>query len=247
MNPPLAILFEDDHVLAIAKPAGQFPLGVWAPPGETTLESAVRSHLDPSNPSQAYLGIVHRLDRPTSGVLIWAKTPKAARRISHQFEARRVIKEYWAVVAPRFEGAMVARQAKSDFFPRDPLSRESWVDSITRPDRTGTVRVVPHLTHGAREAITEVSAGTPISVPEGSVWLRMWPLTGRAHQLRVQAAARGIPILGDSLYGSDRSFEPPNTIALHALRLQVRHPISGAELVITAPVPDRWAAQRIVL
>src|SRR5215469_13793760 len=98
MGPSLVILYEDSDCLAVAKPAGQFTLGHWAPPGELTLESAVRRHLKPDDPDSVYLGIVHRLDRPTSGVLLWAKTPKAARRLSAQFERRRVVKEYWAIV-----------------------------------------------------------------------------------------------------------------------------------------------------
>ena len=72
--------------------------GPWAPPGEQTLEQEVREYLDPADPSSVYLGIVHRLDRPVSGLLVWAKTAKSARRLSQQFERRRVEKEYWAIV-----------------------------------------------------------------------------------------------------------------------------------------------------
>jgi 23S rRNA pseudouridine1911/1915/1917 synthase len=241
----LAILYEDDHCLALAKLAGQFPLGVWSPPGETTLEAAVRSHLCASNPREVYLGIVHRLDRATSGVLIWAKTPKAARRLSGQFEARRVIKEYWAIVERETSRPQTADQSAPSVVPREPIATETWVDSVTRPDRAGVVRIVPRSTKGAREAVTRVAAGTAVSLPEGCAWLRLWPQTGRAHQLRVQTAARGMPILGDSIYGSSRPFQPPGGIALHAYRLEVRHPITGADLILTAPVPPAWAVQGI--
>src|SRR5262245_41947264 len=98
MPSSLTILYEDSHCLAVAKPAGQFSQGGWAPPGEMTLEQAIRGYLNAGDPASVYLGIVHRLDRPTSGVLLWAKTPKAARRLSSQFERRRVVKEYWAIV-----------------------------------------------------------------------------------------------------------------------------------------------------
>lgn len=98
MGEPLRVLFEDEHCLAIVKPPGQFVQGSWAPPGESTLEQVVRRHLDPHDPSSVYLGIVHRLDRPVSGVLIWAKTAKAARRLSSQFQRWRAGKEYWAIV-----------------------------------------------------------------------------------------------------------------------------------------------------
>lgn len=247
MNQPPVILFEDEHCLAVAKPAGQFPLGDWAPPGQTTLESAVRRHLDAANPQSVYLGIVHRLDRPTSGVLIWAKTPKAARRLSHQFESRSVRKEYWAIVARPSANETPGWPETAAPFPTEPLSRLTWIDWLSRPDRSGIVRVVPQLAPGAREAITEVSQGTAIALPLGTASLRMWPRTGRSHQLRVQSAARGMPILGDSLYGSDRALEPPGSIALHAYRLEVRHPVSGVELVLVAPLPAEWAAQGIIL
>jgi 23S rRNA pseudouridine1911/1915/1917 synthase len=77
---PLVVLYEDEHCLAVVKPPGQFTQGSWAPPDEITLETAVRQYLDPGDPASVYLGIVHRLDRPTSGLLIWAKTLKAAGR-----------------------------------------------------------------------------------------------------------------------------------------------------------------------
>ena len=98
MSDSLSILFEDAHCLALDKPAGQFVQGAWAPPGQQTLETAVRRYLDPAGPSSVYLGIVHRLDRPTSGVILWAKTEKAARRLASQFQNRRAVKEYWAIV-----------------------------------------------------------------------------------------------------------------------------------------------------
>jgi 23S rRNA pseudouridine1911/1915/1917 synthase len=246
VNQPLAILYEDEHCLAVAKPAGQFPLGDWAPSGETTLETAVRAHLDASNPHDVYLGIVHRLDRPTSGVLIWAKTPKSARRLSRQFEARRVMKEYRAIVTVRSEWPNASRESQPSSAPPGPLAKQIWVDWLTRPDRSGLVSVVPHESDGAREAITEVAASAAASLPKGCACLRLWPRTGRAHQLRVQAAARGMPILGDVVYGSGHSFLP-HAIALHAIRLQVRHPITGADLILTAPVPENWAALGITL
>ena len=98
MNHALVVLFEDEHCLAVSKPAGQFTQGTWAPPGEQTLEQAVRHYLGPADPASVYLGIVHRLDRPVSGVLVWAKNPRAARRLSTQFERRQAAKEYWAIV-----------------------------------------------------------------------------------------------------------------------------------------------------
>ncbi len=233
MSAALRILFEDEHCLALLKPAGQPVQGTWAPPGETTLEQDVRLHLSPAAPEAAYLGIVHRLDRPVSGVLIWAKTPKAARRLAGQFEKRAAVKEYWAVVEAQAPGPIDARAW--------PAPVDVWEDWLTaRTDDAGMIRVVPEATPGARPARTRVVVDASASFPDGLRWLRLWPETGRTHQLRVQAATRGMPIVGDSTYGSPRPFSPG--IALHARSLQVRHPSTSAPMTLLAPTPDSWAA-----
>jgi 23S rRNA pseudouridine1911/1915/1917 synthase len=225
------ILYEDADCLAVAKPAGQFTQGAWAPPGEVTLEAAIRRHIDPDRPDSVYLGIVHRLDRPTSGVLIWAKTARAARRLSLQFERRRVVKEYWALVQP---GATV------DAALATPGAEATWSDWLTRTARTGLARIVPPETPGARPAVTRVRREPAPMAPEGVAWLLLWPETGRTHQLRAQAAAWGLPILGDAEYGSDVPFGAPHAIALHARSLQVRHPTLQTPMTLVAPVPPDW-------
>ena len=230
MNLGLRILLEDEHCLAVVKPAGQFVQGVWAPPGEQTLEQAVRAYLDPSDPASVYLGIVHRLDRPVSGVLIWAKTAKAARRLSMQFERRRVLKEYWAIVEET---------------GTPPVEEGTWTDWLTAPGVSGVVQAVPAGTLGARQAVTRFQFDQAKQVPSGWRWLRLWPETGRTHQLRIQSAARGMPILGDAPYGSVTAF--PQGIALHARTLRVRHPMLQTPLELTAPLPACWAEQGIIL
>jgi 23S rRNA pseudouridine1911/1915/1917 synthase len=254
MDPPLAILYEDSDCLAVAKPAGQFTQGTWAPPGETTLEEAVRRYLDAGDPASVYLGMVHRLDRPTSGVLLWAKTPKAARRLSAQFERRRVVKEYWAIVelGPSQSQSQPGRAEDDDTvrslgepgacsgleWASPPLA--TWCDWLTRPSETGLARVVAPETPGARPAVTRVRRQPAPALPPGQAWLRLWPQTGRTHQLRAQAAARGLPILGDAAYGSTASFGTEHAIALHARSLEVRHPIRQTPMTLVAPLPDAW-------
>jgi 23S rRNA pseudouridine1911/1915/1917 synthase len=223
-----AVIFEDPHCLAVIKPAGQFTQGTWAPEGEITLETAVRTYLDPSNPAAVYLGIVHRLDRPTSGVLIWAKTPKAARRLSSQFERRIAIKEYWAIVESHAGAA-----ANED-------REQVWSDWLTRADARGVVQCVPAGHRGAREAVTEVRFESAAVIPSGFHWLRLWPKTGRTHQLRVQATRRGWPILGDALYGAAPRSTMVEKIALHARSLQIHHPVTGSLMTLVAPVPEWW-------
>jgi 23S rRNA pseudouridine1911/1915/1917 synthase len=237
VNHVLAVVYEDPHCLAIVKPPGQFSQGSWAPPGEVTLERAVRSYLNPADPGSVYLGIVHRLDRPTSGVLVWAKTPKAARRLSSQFERRKVIKEYWAIVESGNRPA-TAIAGSGD---------ETWIDWLTRADQKGVVHAVEPNAAGAREAVTRVRFETAGAVPAGCRWLRLWPQTGRTHQLRAQAARRGTPILGDSAYGSTMPFPVPHGIALHARSLTLFHPITGGVMTLVAPLPNTWAPYGIVL
>lgn len=234
MSGPPRILHEDEHCLALFKPAGQPVQGTWAPPGETTLEQDVRRHLSPADPDAAYVGIVHRLDRPVSGLLIWAKTPKAARRLALQFANRTAVKEYWAVVEG---GADLAPPAGHRLLPA-PV--EVWDDWLTaRVDDEGMIRVVAEGTPGARPARTRVVVDDSAKLPDGLSWLRLWPETGRTHQLRVQAAARGTPILGDATYGATRPFAAG--VALHARSLQIRHPTTSAPLTLIAPTPSSWA------
>jgi 23S rRNA pseudouridine1911/1915/1917 synthase len=234
---PLTVIHEDPHCIAVVKPPGQFSQGSWAPPDEVTLETAVRCYLNPADPGSVYLGIVHRLDRPTSGLLIWAKTPKAARRLSAHFERRKVVKEYWAVVES--ESASAAPAAG----PRE----ETWTDWLTRADQQGIVRAVEPTAPNAREAITRVQFEAAGSVPAGCRWLRLWPETGRTHQLRVQAGRRAMPVMGDELYGSTLAFPAPSGIALHARALALWHPITGREMRLVAPLPETWTLRGIVL
>jgi 23S rRNA pseudouridine1911/1915/1917 synthase len=180
----IVILHEDPHCLVVVKPPGQFTQGTWAPPGEITLETAVRQYLDPGDPRAVYLGIVHRLDRPTSGLLIWAKTSKAAQRLSTQFQRRRVVKEYWAIVeSSRDERGQNAAE-------------ETWIDWLTHADANGVVSIAPAHTVAAREAITKVRFEAAGSLDPRFVWLRLWPQT-RREECRFWA----IPLM-------DRRFHP---------------------------------------
>ena len=223
-----AVLFEDEHCLAVAKPPDLPTQGRAA--GEASLEAMLRRYLRPDDPGAAYLGTVHRLDRPVSGVILWAKTTKAARRLAGQFARREAIKEYWAVVSG--SGLLDAEQGLWDDW-LGPVDPGRGVATIGRADDPG-----------ARRALTRYRIGRDGRWPAGCRWLRLRPETGRTHQLRAQAAARGLPILGDLAYGSPETF--PAGIALHARSLTVRHPTLGRPLTLVAPPPASWSARGIV-
>lgn len=227
-EPRLNVLYEDAHLLAVDKPAGLLTQGVAG--GESTLEDAVKQHIAPERPGGVYLGTVHRLDRQVSGVVLWARTIKAARRLSQQFAARQVLKEY---------GALCEVSPAAEPLPAEGVWRD-WLTPSTEHDPV--IRVVEAEIPGARLAETryrvEREPGTG-GFPEGMVWLRLWPMTGRTHQLRAQAASRGRPIWGDRDYGAQHDFTPG--IALHARELRFEHPTLRRVVTVTAPLPTHWA------
>lgn len=234
MTAVLSILYEDAHLLAVDKPAG---LSTQAPPiAGPTLETAVRAYLRPDDPASAYVGLVHRLDRPVSGVILFAKTPRDAKRLSSQFANRVANKEYWAVV-----------EGRPTWPPGDVVTWEDW---LCREDTgLGRVQTCSPGTPRAQAARTRVGLGPAAPgtrLPEACAWLRLRPETGRMHQLRVQAASRGLPILGDRVYGSTRP-SLDGSIALHARSLTVRHPSLDRPITFRAPIPDAWAGHGVDL
>lgn len=228
------VLCERSGVVAVAKPPG---LPTQAPPGIPSVESWLRARL----PSGAYVGIPHRLDRPVSGVLLLAVTPRAARQLSRQFERRQVAKAYVALVA-------VGPDADSAL-PEEGEER-LWTDSIGKVPEEARGRIVAATDPEGRGAETVVRrAGIVPAAGEGArALLRLEPRTGRMHQLRIQAAARGLPILGDALYGGPAfvvggAVDPREApIALHARSIRFRDPDGDEAMEIVAPLPGFWPA-----
>src|SRR5205823_6034849 len=180
------ILYEDNHCLAIAKPTGA--LSTHFQGGEETLDRIVKRYLKlkHNKPGNVFLGIVHRLDRPVSGVLLFARTSKAAARIAHQFREGSIEKTYWAVV----EGD-AGKQAGT---------LEDW---LLKDKQRGRVEVVEPHDEGARQALLHYHRR---GSHDGLTWLEVRPQTGRTHQLRVQLAHHGHPIYGDAKYGAVHTF-----------------------------------------
>lgn len=245
----LEVLHDAGGVLAVAKPAG---LPTQAPPGIDSVESLVRTRLFGQRFAEAvaaggrvrhpggFLGVPHRLDRPVSGVVLLATTPRAARQLSRQFERRQVVKTYHALVAARGPHGL----AVGDTFTWDDLVRKL-------PDEPRVEIVVEGSNGEASHA--EGTAGAARAVTRGRVLestgdrlrLELVPETGRMHQLRVQAAARGLPVVGDVLYGgppletaaTDDAADPRSRpIALHAWRIAFADPETGAPVEVTCPL-----------
>ncbi len=224
---PPQVLFEDHHLIAVNKPA---PLLTQAPPGVPSLEAVVKAYIKEkyAKPAGVYLGIPHRLDRPVSGVVVFARNTKAAQRVHAQFQAHSVRKAYWAAV----EGEVAPEVGV-------------WEDWVRKVPEEAKVVQAAEGEPGAKLAMLEYRVLRRLY---GGTLLALAPLTGRMHQLRVQAAWRGHPVYGDVMYGSSRPFGPAwetprdKVIALHARWLALRHPFRDEELAFEAPPPDYWQA-----
>ncbi len=223
----LDILYEDNHCLALNKPAG-WPTTHFDGKDET-VDRLAKSYLKEKyqKPGNVFLGVVHRLDKPVSGSLLFARTSKAASRLSEQFREGMVEKQYWAVIEDH--------PKPTDGCPwvaNDSGSLEDW---LKKDEPNTRVEVVPKDTPGAQFArLLFVVRGRH----NGLTWLELRPHTGRKHQLRVQLSSRGCPIYGDVKYGSDHTFG--HAIALHARSLTFLHPTTQNPVTVKAEVPKIW-------
>ncbi|MGL4550872.1 MAG: RluA family pseudouridine synthase [Gemmataceae bacterium] len=226
----LTVLYEDNHCLALAKPAGLLTQGV--PAGIPTLEALARAYLKDKylKAGNVYLGIPHRLDRPVSGVVLFARSSKAAARLAEQFRDRAVTKVYAGLV----EHAGTP--------PPDSGEWSDWLRKIQAESRSEVVAADCPDAKAASLRFRRVAADGTHAL------LRLEPVTGRMHQIRVQTASRGWPIAGDALYGAATPFGPPaelprdRVIGLHGWRLTFLHPIRYEPVTVTAPVPNDWGA-----
>jgi len=214
----LDILYEDNHCLAVNKPSG-WPT-THADGDEPTVDELVKAYLKETygKPRKVFLGVVHRLDKPVSGCLLFARTSKAAARLSEQFREGAIEKVYWAIV----DGTL-----KSDSGTLD--------DWLWHDDAHHRVIVVPANTAGAKRARLLYTVRARHG---GMTWLELRPQTGRKHQLRVQLARRGWPIHGDKKYGSQARLG--HAIALHARSLTFLHPTQLSPVTVTAEIPQHW-------
>ena len=213
----LQVLFEDNHIIVVNKRPGDIVQGDKT--GDKPLSEVVKSYLKEkyNKPGNVYLGVVHRLDRPTSGIVLFAKTSKALPRLNKLFQEKAAQKTYWAIVKN-------APPKKSDtlvhFLKRNPKQNKSYAH----------IKEVPE----SKKAILEYRL---LKKLDNYFLLEVDLHTGRHHQIRSQLSAIGSPIKGDLKYGFDRSNKDAS-IHLHAKELKFIHPVKKEEIHIIAPPPD---------
>jgi 23S rRNA pseudouridine1911/1915/1917 synthase len=211
------VLHVDNHVLALQKPAcmpcvpdssGDESLLDW---GKAWLAREFQK------PGNVFLGVVHRLDRPVSGIVLFGRTSKGAARLSESFRRHDLEKIYWGVTSKGWQP--------------DHGELQQWLFKDTQRN---TVRVLPNEQPGAKLAHTSFRK---LEEKEKRVLLELVPHTGRSHQLRVATASQGAPLLGDLRYGA-REPLPDRSVALHAVCLRIPHPTLDAPLRLVCPPPN---------
>lgn len=214
----LNVLYEDNHLIAVCKQSSDIVQGDKT--GDTPLSEKVGAYLKNkyNKPGNVFVGVTHRIDRPVSGVLLFAKTGKALTRLNEMFKKKDdLTKIYWAIVKnkPEKESGRL-----SDYLRKDTVKNKSFVCKET--------------TEGAKYAILDYKV---LVSSDNYHLLQINLITGRHHQIRVQLAYMGSPIKGDLKYGFPRS-DKGGGISLHARKLTLIHPVKKEELTIVAPLPD---------
>ena len=211
------VLYEDNHIIVVNKRSSDLVQGDST--GDEPLDDIVRAYIKEkyNKPGDVFLGVVHRLDRPVSGCVVYARTSKALSRLSELFRTREVRKTYWAIVSdrpPAEEGTL------SNYLKKNEPQNKSYVyDKEVKGSKLAELsyRV---LARSEKYYLLEVDLQT-----------------GRHHQIRAQLAAAGCPIKGDLKYGSKRSNEGGG-ISLHSRRVSFVHPVKNEEITVEAPLPD---------
>ena len=214
----MTVLYEDNHIIAVNKTCNEIVQGDKT--GDTPLSEIVKAYIKDkyNKPGEVFLGVTHRLDRPTTGVVIFARTSKALTRLNAMFQSHEQIrKTYWAIVQSP-----------------PPMPQGRLENYIWRNEKLNKSFVVKA---DAKEAKRAVLTYKTIAYTNHYTVLEINLETGRHHQIRCQLAAIGCPIKGDLKYGAKRS-NPDGGISLHARKVEFIHPVSKQEITITAPVPN---------
>lgn len=213
----LQILHEDNHIIVINKRVGDIVQGDKT--GDKPLSEIVKEYIKDiyEKPGEVFLGVVHRLDRPTTGIVVFAKTSKALERLNKMFSERETSKTYWAVVKNK-----------------PPKSEDNLIHFLKRNEKNNTSKAHLKEVPDSKKASLDYKI---IKELNNYFALEINLHTGRHHQIRAQLQAIGSPIKGDLKYGFDRS-NPDGGIHLHARQLSFTHPVSKENIKIIAPTPS---------
>lgn len=218
------IVYEDNHLMVINKKVGQLVQGDKT--GDESLLDSIKNFIKirDNKPGNVFLGLVHRIDRPTSGLVIYAKTSKALSRLTQMVKNREIKKTYWAVV------------------PKEMIPQsQRLVHYLQKNEKNNKAIIFTKVTEGAKESILTYYI---IKTLDNYHLLEIDLETGRHHQIRAQLSKTGVPIKGDLKYGSPRS-NPDGGINLHARKLEFIHPVTKENVIVIAPVPQNDAIWRV--
>ena len=219
----MQVLYEDNHIIAVSKTCHEIVQGDKT--GDIPLSDMVKAYIKEKyqKPGEVFLGVTHRLDRPTTGVVLFARTSKALTRLNAMFQSHEQIrKTYWAIVSMD-NGNRIMDKGEvrlENYLWRNEKQNKSFVVKPGTKDAKRAVLTYKAIAHSDRYTLLEINLET-----------------GRHHQIRCQLAAIGYPIKGDLKYGAKRS-NPDGGISLHARQIAFVHPVSKQEVIITAPVPE---------
>lgn len=215
----LTVIFEDNHLIAVNKSAGDLVHGDET--GDESLADAVKEYIRIryNKPGEAFLGVIHRLDRPVSGVVIFARTSKALTRMNELMRDKKIAKTYLAIV---------------DHRPEELSGRLT--HHLVKDEEKNIVKAYASKRAGSKEAVLTYQLKGEL---DAKVLLEVSPLTGRPHQIRAQLSKIGCSIIGDLKYGAEYPL-PDKSIALHCHKMTFIHPVKSEPVVITAEPPTRF-------
>jgi 23S rRNA pseudouridine1911/1915/1917 synthase len=217
----LNVLYEDNHIIAVYKPSNLLVQGDST--GEATLIDIVRKYLAVkyNKSGNVFLGMVHRLDKPACGIVLFGRTSKGASRLSEQFRTHNIKKIYRAVVEAKLNVNMKQKL-------KDNLIRKGSKSYVAKTDSEKKEGQEAELIYKVIETKNDISL------------LEIELITGRKHQIRTQLSHKGMPVMGDKKYGSKKSLPDKNAIALLSYKMTFTHPTKKNEISVTAEIPDEW-------
>ena len=227
----MEVVYEDNHIIIVNKQSGEIVQGDKT--GDRPLSDIVKDYIKEKyqKPGAVFLGVVHRLDRPVSGLVIFARTSKALTRLNKMFVEGEVHKTYWAIV-----------KKETGTRSQDTGEWHTLTHWLVRNEKQNKSYAYDHEKPNAKKAILKYRT---IGQSDNYTLLEVNLMTGRHHQIRCQLAAMGCPIKGDLKYGAPRS-NPDGSISLKSRRVEFIHPVSKAPIIVDAPIPQDPLWQALV-